>query len=137
MTILMNTRLSQFHQDHQKAVNAAFPKGARIDPARVASDPDLMRSVDHMLNYYEFVALALDKRDLDESIVRGAIRGQLVNFAVRARDYIAECRSEVNAKPADPAAYFVYENLVNLAGRWHQFHVDRCRRLAKKLAKRT
>lgn len=129
MNLLMQTRLSAVHKEHLVTVGTAFSGAKVFDLTTIKSNKNLERSVTYLVNYYEFIAVALLHRDLDEKIMRDAIRQQLCGTVERAEDFINDSLGIVDGKATYP---LVYKNLRTLNARWAKWHTRRAKKLAKR-----
>jgi hypothetical protein len=94
--ILFDTRLSAEFRGMLEARRRVFREGQRIDPltfeSYLAIDPDAgeaetrkrhaAEAVRSLLNYYEFLALGVSRRDLDETMLRETVRGIMCNLVI-------------------------------------------------------
>ncbi|HEX8526548.1 DUF4760 domain-containing protein [Allosphingosinicella sp.] len=81
--------------------NVAF-KGKRINKALVEEmdesdsdvDKDGVQALRYLLNYFEYVSVGVILGELDETIIRKTLRGNLVHYYDRCASYIKEVQSE-------------------------------------------
>ncbi|MEM9269871.1 MAG: DUF4760 domain-containing protein, partial [Pseudomonadota bacterium] len=69
-----------------------------------------------LLNYYEFLALGIERGDLDKDLLYGSIRGILCNLVVDMRD-IVETANARNDK--------TFDRLIWLYNEWRDPHQPR------------
>jgi len=128
ITILFETRLSEHFQTiHDKralffppyrdvtlaewrAASQAQPTENNDPAKKVAQEKrDAAKSLQTLLNYWEFIAVGILKDDLDEELLKATVRGNMCNLVDDARKLIFELRK------THPKAF---ENLVLLYERW-------------------
>lgn len=110
INILFTTRLSPEFRQHLEHRKHCFAEGTDIDPDIYTAYLDATRTVDisddeanrrrrsaeavrSLLNYYEFIALGIKSADLDESMLRGMIRGNVCRLVRDARLVIRRYQS--------------------------------------------
>ncbi len=126
--LLLDTRLSAEFRGHLEKRLRYFPERQPIDPETydrflaLTCDPKQDDTTNHrkresaqavraLLNYYEFLALGIARKDLDEAMLKETIRGIMCNFVIDAERVITQSRRE-NDK--------AYEHLAKLYEDWHQ-----------------
>jgi hypothetical protein len=132
MNVLLQTRQNPIFNDHRLKLIKAYPPGTDIpladkehvlnDPG--AGDPNAMggangQSVsDHVYyiaNHYEFIAAAIRQGDMDEELFKQTLRGIMVNFHKKTREYIrVEQKVDAQGKPTNKA----FEHYDWLYERW-------------------
>jgi len=125
ITILFETRLSEYFQTTNKARKIAFPvdqditldqwQAARIASSETSERAEILNTgadaLQQLLNYYEFLAVGIAQGDLDEELLKASIRGIMCNLVDDARIMISQLRQN------DPKTL---EHLVRLYERWRQ-----------------
>lgn len=123
ITILLETRLSQEFRTINRARMIAYPSGNTICKDGVAVDRKANYQIDpskfcrrsgadalgSMLNYYEFLAVGLAKKDLDQGMLKETIRGIMCRLVDDARFVIAHQRNQ-NSK--------TFRHLIPLYEKW-------------------
>jgi hypothetical protein len=66
--------------------------------------------VDYILNYLEFLAVAIRHGDLHEGVMKDTMRGIVVRFTIITQEYIQGTRTAVNPR--------TFSNLLWLYNRW-------------------
>lgn len=127
--ILFDTRLSPEFRDWLDRRKDYFPE-TEVVPHEVylaylrpkgTIDAEALRrrkcaeAIRSLLNYYEFIALGVKRRDLDEAMLRGSIRGIMCNLVGDCREIIdGERRRAVDQRGNSQ----LLANLVWLYRRW-------------------
>lgn len=126
ITILFQTRLSTEFRENLGKRKEVFKEGTLVDHEVYksmlnASANDEMsaeearkcrecaEAIRFLLNYYEFIALGIVRRDLDEGMLRGSIRGIMCALVVDMADIL---------KGAQADNKLAYRNLLWLFRRW-------------------
>lgn len=124
--ILFDSRMSPEFREHLERRKHHFPEGERVDPEKynayltASRDRELTskaaterrksaEGLRSLLNYYEFLALGIERHDLDEGMMKGSIRGMMCNLVADAYDVISGLQAD------NPRAY---EHLTALYDRW-------------------
>ena len=132
ITILFQTRLSPEFRETLTRRKRSFAEGEAVSydtyrtyltAARntdLTDDEALSRresaeAIRTLLNYYEFIALGVARRDLDEGMLRGSIRGIMCALVVDMADIL---RTEQARNP------LAYRNLTALFQRWRVHEPD-------------
>lgn len=131
MNVLIQTRFSEVHRKHLEIVSDGLAGAVEFSAEKVMNDANLRRSLAYLLNYFEFIAVALNQGDLDETIIREAIRGQLTDAVAKSRSYISFVRGEDPAGNPKPEKALVYCRLLPLASRWEKFGAKKVAKLLK------
>lgn len=100
INILFQSRMSEYFQDTNRRRKEIFPtdqdifledwKEKRALGGKFAEGADALQQ---MLNYYEFIAVGINQKDLDEELLRQSLRGIMCNLVDDARFMIAELRA--------------------------------------------
>ncbi len=117
MAVLTQVRISTEVNNRLRGVRATFPAGVTISATDLA-DPknaDAIADVHYLLNYYEFLAVAIKHKDLDHDLLRDCIRGQLCDFVRKARVVID---TAINTDPVGAIRSKRYKELLALYQRW-------------------
>ncbi|MFK7941746.1 MAG: DUF4760 domain-containing protein [Paracoccaceae bacterium] len=132
ITILFQTRLSPEFRENLAKRKRFFKEGEKVRystylayltaqrDTEITDDEALRRresaeAIRSLLNYYEFIALGVSRHDLDESMLKGSIRGIMCALVVDMADIIlAEQRANSLA----------YNNLTRLFTRWRHAEPD-------------
>lgn len=118
---LLQSRLSATYMEHAKCINKElFSPGQGNEPVQVSflHHPDhveVLRSVDYVLNYLEFLSVGIRHGDLDEKVLRHTMRGIVIRLYEKVRLYMWEMRGDDGVYVARPQQL---EHLTWLYLRW-------------------
>ena len=126
MNVLLQTRMSSEFNKNVAVIERNFPKGANISFKKANRTQEILAAVRYVLNYYEFIAVGLWHRDLDERLMRDCICSQMCTFCLRADDVIRTVRGENELGVPTPDKQRVFRFLRPLQKRW-QRRIDRQR----------
>jgi hypothetical protein len=118
MAVLMQARLSTEFNNRVRSFYAKCPLNRNVTTTDL-SDPEFQQvlpDIRYLLNYYEFLAVALRHDDLDEELLRDCVRGQLCAFYEKAKVVIDDSRS---SDPRGAANSTRYSELEALYRKWH------------------
>ena len=124
---MLQSRMSAQYSEHAATINRTYfapgmpkyepvPLSEFLDPANASH----LQSVNYVLNYFEFLAVAIRHGDLDELMMRQMMKGIIVRLCMRASEYIAYTREEVNGVLTVPTTQF--EHITWLLGWWKLDH---------------
>jgi hypothetical protein len=119
MNLLLQSRLSTEFNKHVNAIRNTFPDGSEITYEN-ARKSEAFESVRYILNYYEFIAVGLKHRDLDERLLRDSHCTQICTFCKRVDKLLAHVREENERGVASPKHSRLYNNLRDLQHRWQK-----------------
>ena len=98
---LLQTRLSATYMAEANVINRnLFPPTLQnltplpIDFFHDEKNADTVRAVNYLINYFEFISVAIRHGDLDANVVKNTLRGILFNFYNRVELYIKYQRGE-------------------------------------------
>jgi hypothetical protein len=94
MSVLLQTRMSSEFNKNVEIIEKVFPSGSKITYTKAKRKQETLAAVRYILNHYEFIAVGLRHRDLDEKLMRDCICSQLCGFCARADDVIRTVREE-------------------------------------------
>jgi hypothetical protein len=119
MAVLTQVRISTEVNNRVRSIYKQFPLGQTIteNDLRDASNAQAIADVRYMLNYYEFLAVALKHGDLDRRLLKDCIRGQLCDFYKKAEVIIIESRK---SDPRGEIESRRYSELGSLFRKWNQ-----------------
>lgn len=111
---LLQSRLSEIFIEKGARVNKSlekYKKACSKHGAQNLNKSDFFKSDDlkYLLNFYEYIAVGLKNGDLDEDLLKDALRSVVLNLCEEFRDYI-NARQTVNPR--------LLCNLTNLEQRW-------------------
>jgi len=118
MAVLTQIRISAEMNTRIKTLYDKFPLGTPMDAQYVATTPendDVIRAARYILNYYEFLAVALRHGDLDHDLLKDCIRGQLCGMYVKLKALIDDAVQKDTMKPSRRyidlrRLYFLWQN---------------------------
>jgi hypothetical protein len=117
MAVLTQVRISTEMNSRIKALYSVYPIGRSLsEPDTEKSEKeqtDALAAARYVLNYYEFLAVALRHGDLDHDLLKDCIRGQLCDFVDKARVVIDNHREQDPQKPSRR-----YSELLALYAKW-------------------
>jgi hypothetical protein len=92
---LLQTRLSATYMAEANVINKnLFPPGLQsyaplpLEYFRDEKNADVVRAINYLINYFEFISVAIRHGDLDRKVVQHTLRGILLNFYSRVELYI-------------------------------------------------
>lgn len=101
ITTLLQTRLSATYMAEANVINRnLFPPTLQnltplpLDFFHDEKNADTVRAVNYLINYFEFISVAIRHGDLDANVVKNTLRGILFNFYNRVELYIKYQRGE-------------------------------------------
>lgn len=101
ITTLLQSRLSATYMAEANVINKnLFPPSLQnLQPLPLEffhdeKNADTVRAVNYLINYFEFLSVAMRHGDLDAKVVRDTLRGILLNFYNRVELYIKYQRGE-------------------------------------------
>lgn len=111
LNTILNTRVSDIYQSRLKAYSSAITIDQYIHPTLArwfhhkSSDEfsdfeidddvkDALNGIVYVINYFEFIALAIEKGDIDEELFRECFRGMLPGIEKRAFHLIREAQNK-------------------------------------------
>jgi len=117
---LLQTRLSSTYMAEADQINKFFAgkgysAGACAPLSVIESDEKTLKAIDYILNFLEFMAVGIKHGDLQEMVLKDAMRGIVVTFTKITQRYIDHCRGVGPGKIERPRAY---QNLLWLRDRW-------------------
>jgi hypothetical protein len=132
ITILFQTRLSSEFRENLAKRKEIFSEGVQVSHkiyksmlnARAGDEMsaeearkcrECAEAIRFLLNYYEFIALGIVRRDLDEGMLRGSIRGIMCALVVDMANILKGAQAD------NPLAY---RNLIWLFQRWRVHEPD-------------
>jgi hypothetical protein len=129
MSVLLQTRMSAEFNKNVAIIEKTFPEGSVISYSKANRNKQTLSAVRYVLNYYEFIAVGLRHRDLDETLMRDCICSQMCRFLLRADDVIRKVRDENEFGVASAEKRRIFRTLRSLQKRW-QRRIDRQKRWA-------
>jgi hypothetical protein len=117
MAVLMQVRLSTEFNNRVRSFYSKCPLDRNVIAADLADSEfqKVVPDIRYLLNYYEFLAVALRHEDLDEELLKDCIRGQLCAFYEKAKAVVDEGRAS-DPRGADKSTRF--KELETLYQRW-------------------
>lgn len=125
---LLQTRLSATYMEEARHVNDKFfskgkPIAQVVEHLQGSSDDSKRdyRAVTYFLNYFEFVAVGIRHGDLDEKVLRGTLRGIVLNMREICGPYIRYARGCASFNAIDDrrcASPHLLEHFLWLTKRW-------------------
>lgn len=101
ITTLLQSRLSATYMAEANVINKnLFPPSLQnLQPLPIEffqdeKNADTVRAVNYLINYFEFLSVAIRHGDLDAKVVKHTLRGILLNFYHRIELYIKYQRGE-------------------------------------------
>jgi hypothetical protein len=115
MTVLTQVRISTEMNSRIRALYDKLPADTPITKEFFTNKDNMeaVRAAQYILNYYEFLAVALRHGDLDHDLLKDCIRGQLCSVYQKLEAYIEE---SVATDPRQPSRR--YSDLRKLYGFW-------------------
>jgi Domain of unknown function (DUF4760) len=127
--------MSEAWRQNVDRIQKLFPDRASISykEALKSWNKDAYEAIRFVLNYYEFLAVAVRYGDMDERVLRDCIGTNVVTFCRRAENFIANVRSENTRGQPAPAKARLLCSLRKLNRRWTR-QIDRQIRRRTRLA---
>jgi len=126
MQVLTQARLSPVLNEKSKLLFDTYPPGTDIPMSHLdhaAMRADWYRAATYMLNYYEFLSVAIRFHDLHEPLLRDCIRSQLCAYTHKLRHLIAFSRQNdprVLAQEITADESRIYQDLLALSAAWQK-----------------
>lgn len=123
MTVLTQARLSTEMNNRVRSLFKKFQVGQVITKVDIASgrNEDWYNAAVYMLNYYEFLAVALRYGDLHEPLLRDCIRTQFFIYCRMLSTLIDQAREDdprVTMGKIQKEKSRVFQEIINLQERW-------------------
>jgi len=120
INVLFQSRLSKELTEHLSIVNEKFPHHGplRWEIIDAAENKAVYNAAVHLLNYYEFIAVAIEHGDMDEGIIRDCILMQFLGFVGRATEMIGKFRGEDEHGVPQPELRQTMSGIVRMRKRW-------------------
>jgi hypothetical protein len=125
INVLFQTRMGDAWKQNTETIRKLFPDSTPITYAIATRRRNraAYEAIRFVLNYYEFLAVAVHFGDMDEKVLRECIGTNLCTFCERAEDFISRVREEDASGYAAPEKARLLRFLRRLSQRW-QRHID-------------
>lgn len=126
MQVLTQARLSPVLNEKVKILFDTYPPGTDIptsDLNDAAARADWYRAATYMLNYYEFLSVAIRYHDLHEPLLRDCIRSQLCAYTHKLRhliDFSRQNDPRVIRQEIAADESRIYQDLLALSAAWQR-----------------
>jgi hypothetical protein len=118
MNLLTQTRISSEMNSRLKIATDTFPVGTPMTATDIQTKTlshEGIRAALYLLNYYEFLAVALHHGDLDHDLLKDCVRGQLCEMYERFKALIDHV---ISIDPRGPQQSARFIHLRRLYGAW-------------------